>query len=464
MSKEYRLDEAVPQEERHYKFWDMVSTWMGGNAHPASWYVGGSIAAVGMAGVFGITFLANPLAYAIMAAIGYIGYIVSTNSPGICRVSFGIRGGSVPSFINAVSLLGWVSNGIFLAAISISYILGTVFGTPVYGEAGSNIVLLGCVVGMGIVSALCVSISGSKSVKIVENVLVILLIVLTVWITVVVLKTFSLKEIFDWRAPAESAMPFGIAFDQMAAYSFGWMLCLAEFTRYTKKAVSATVAPMIGANIAMFWFALVGAVGVIGVALKTGVFDPYQSDPSSVVAALGLGVVALLVIVTAVLTTNMINLYCGTIAINSIFPKSKFRPTLVVFTILAIALGIVPIYLTTFMDFFYTFMHFLGALYPPMCAILIVDFFFIRKRKYIITELDKKDGIYWYNKGINWYGMVALICGAALYVILESVGFGANSIGVVFPNFFFSAIIYYVLARVALKKNAYPSLNAAVSK
>lgn len=464
MSKEYRLDEPVPQEERHYKFLDMVSTWMGGNAHPASWYVGGTIAAVGMAGVFGITFLANPLAYAIMAAIGYIGYRVSTNSPGICRVSFGLRGGNVPSFINTLSLLGWVSNGIFLASISISYILASVFGTPAYGEAGSNIVLLGCVIAMGVVSALCVSISGSKSVKIVENILVIMLVILTVWITVIVLKTFPLKQIMEWRAPADMALPYGKAFDQMAAYSFGWMLCLAEFTRYTKKAATATIAPMIGANLSMFWFALVGAIGVIGVALKTGVFDPNQSDPSSVVSALGMGVVALLVIITAVLTTNMINLYCGTIAINSIFPKAKFRPTLIVFTILAIALGVVPIYLTSFMDFFYAFMHFLGALYPPMCAIIIVDYFFIRKRKYEITEMDRKGGIYWYKHGINWYGMVALVLGAALYIFLEAVGFGANNVGVVFPNFFFSAIIYFVLAKIALKRNAYPTLQSVASK
>ncbi len=448
MSKEYRFDESVPKEGRHYRFLDMVGTWMGANAHPASWFVGGSIAACGMTSVFSINFLGNIPVYLIMIALGYVGYKIGSSSPGLFRATFGVRGSHAVTVISAVTLLGWVSNGIFLAAISISYIMNTMFGTPAYGMEGSNPIMLVSIIVMAVLSALAIAISGTKSMKIIQNVLVVLLVILTIWVTVVVLQTYSLSDIIAWQPPEDQRMPYGMGVNTVAAYSFGFALILADYTRFTKKASSATVAPFVGAMASVVWFIFVGAIGTIGVAMTSGVFDPNMSDPSSVIAGLGLGAVALFVIITSVLTTNTVNLYSGTIAINSITEKAKFLPTLVVFTVLSILLGMVPIYLSTFIDFFYSFMHVLGALYPPIAAAMIMDYYFVRKKSYDITQFGKKDGLYWYSNGINWSAIVTLILGTALYLGLEAISFGANSIGVAIPNFVFSCIIYLVATKI----------------
>ena len=66
-TEEYPIEVAVPMSARHYGFWDMIATWIGANANTSSWYTGGCIAAVGVLGGLAVIFIANPIAYAIMA-------------------------------------------------------------------------------------------------------------------------------------------------------------------------------------------------------------------------------------------------------------------------------------------------------------------------------------------------------------------------------------------------------------
>jgi NCS1 family nucleobase:cation symporter-1 len=47
----------------------------------------------------------------------------------------------------------------------------------------------------------------------------------------------------------------------------------------------------------------------------------------------------------------------------------------------------------------------------PCGAILIVDFWLVRKTKWNIPELYKPGGIYWFTGGVNWRAMVAYFLG-----------------------------------------------------
>ena len=80
---EYSAIVPVPKEARHYGFWDMVATWIGANACTSSWYTGGVLAAVGIGGAFAVIFIANPIAYVIMALVGYMGYKIGTTTMGL---------------------------------------------------------------------------------------------------------------------------------------------------------------------------------------------------------------------------------------------------------------------------------------------------------------------------------------------------------------------------------------------
>ena len=70
---DYPVDIAPPPEARHYKFWDLFMTFIGGNANASTWYVGGCLAAMGFMRALGVTLIANPIVYLFMGSLGSMG-------------------------------------------------------------------------------------------------------------------------------------------------------------------------------------------------------------------------------------------------------------------------------------------------------------------------------------------------------------------------------------------------------
>lgn len=457
--RDYGVEEYVPEEGRHYGFMDMMFTWIGANCQPSSWFLGGTLAASGFAVAAGVTLLANPLTYIILALMGFMGYKVATTTMGLSRFSFGIRGTKIPTLFNTISLIGWTAVGNYLGAISISYLLNTLFGWPCYGMDGSWwVMLLGTTIN-GILSAGFVFIGGSKLVKYAENIAVVAMVILSIWITVSVLKTFPLSEIITWKPSEDVRMPMGVGVDTIMVYSISWVLCIAEFTRYTKSKKAATAAPVIGATLGMYWFALVGTVAVIAAALTTGVFDPNNSDPSSVAATLGLGVPAMLVVILSVATTNMISVYSGSLSACNLFKRQfPVKKMNIIVGVLTILVSFIPVFMGSFMDFFYSFMDLLALVFPALIAIMLVDYYLIRKRNYIFKEIGNMDGPYGYSKGFNWYGIGSWLAGVVSYIIIKNVGIISNTVGAAIPAFIVAGVIYYVLARAAVSKGYYRDL------
>lgn len=444
--KEYGAVEPVPMNARSLSFGDMVATWIGANANNGSWYVGGVVAGAAFAGSVYVTLVANPIAYLIMALIGFIGYKIGTSTMALMRPAFGLRGSYLPSILNTTQFIGWTAVNTFIAAISISFICKEWLGWPALGEPGGNKTMLFGIAVMSVLHLLSIA-TGHRSVKIVERVGVVLILVLGIWETIVVLQNVSLEAIINWRPPADKAMPIGSAMDVMAAFSLGWVPAIAEFTRYGKNKATATVAPMIGANVALLWFALVGVIGTIGMAITTGTYDPNNSDPSTIVSKLGLGWVALLVIVLTSTTANAVNLMAAGISLTNITKKIKPITALWTVTIIAAGLTVIPLYLSSFLDSFILFLDYIGMVFGPIFAITIVDFYLIRKRKYDISALDAKNGRYWYQGGFNWVALAVWAAGVAVFLSVRHMPFFTGSIGATYPTILLSGVLYYVIAK-----------------
>ena len=54
-----------------------------------------------------------------------------------------------------------------------------------------------------------------------------------------------------------------------------------------------------------------------------------------------------------------------------------------------------------------------GALLGPIAGIMIVDYFFLRRRELIVEDLYRRGGAYEYTRGVNWIAMLALALGIA---------------------------------------------------
>ncbi|MBP2072386.1 cytosine permease [Thermoanaerobacterium butyriciformans] len=444
--KEYSAIEPVPEYARNISFTDMLATWIGANANNGSWYVGGVVAGSAFTGALIVTLVANPVAYFIMALIGYIGYKVGTSTMALTRPSFGIRGSYLPSILNITQFIGWTAVNTFIAAISASFLIKDLLGWPAFGEAGGQKTML---VGIGIMSILhLLSIAtGRKSIKLVERIGVVFILILGVWETVVVLNHVSLTAIMNWRPPVDKSMPIGAAMDAMAAFSLGWVPAIAEFTRYGRNKNTATVAPMIGANVGLFWFAFVGIIGAIGTAITTGVYDPNNSDPSTIVSKLGLGAVALLIIIITSTTANAVNLMAAGISLTNITKKVKSITALWIVTIATAVITLIPLYLNSFLNTFIGFLDYIGMVFGPIFAIIVVDFYFIHKQKYDTKYFDEKGGKYWYSNGYNLYAIAVWVASVIIYLIIKKIGILNQSIGVTYPVIVIAGVIYYLICK-----------------
>src|SRR5699024_6688526 len=134
---------------------------------------------------------------------------------------------------------------------------------------------------------------------------------------------------------------------------------------------SATLGSWIGINLGQGWFMMVGAVGVLGVVLTTGVYDPNNSDPSSMVAALGLGIVALLVVFFATISTNVTVLYGSSMGLIGATQTKTPKRYLVFVAVLQFAMCFLPLMFSAFIAYFQFFLGMLGGIFLPLWTLVV---------------------------------------------------------------------------------------------
>ncbi|CUH95384.1 putative membrane protein [Propionispora sp. 2/2-37] len=445
-AKEYSAVEPVAMQDRNMDSWDMFATWIGANANNGTWYVGGVIAATCFIPSLYVTALANPIAYIIMALVGFIGFKVGVSTMALTRFTFGIKGSFLPSLLNTTQFIGWTAVNTYIAAISVSFVLKELFGWPALGEPGGNSTMLAGIVIMSVLHLISIA-AGHNSVKLVERIGVGLVLLLAVWETVVVFQQVSLSQILAWKPPADKVLPFGSAMDIMAAFSLGWVPAIAEFTRYCKTKTSATWIPMIGANIGLFWFTLIGSVVTIGVAISTGNYDPNNSDPSGIVSKLGLGIVAFLVIIITSTTANAINLMAAGISLTNMTAKVKALPALWAVTLIAAIVTTIPLFIGSFLHSFILFLDYIGMVFGPVFAIVIVNYYLVNARQYTVSDVDQKDGRYWFTGGFNWRAILVWLIGVVSFLFLREVSICVETIGATYPAMLLTGVIYYFAAK-----------------
>lgn len=439
----YAVD-SIPRENRHMTYWDMFATWVGANANNGTWFVGGIIAACGFWGGIKALIIASSISYIFLGLIGYMGYKTGVTTMALSRASFGIRGSIIPSLVNLTQFIGWTAVNTFIAATSMSYILHTLLGWPVFGHPGGN---LGLIVGITVMSALhLLSIAaGQKSIQLIERIGIILVIIFVIWESIIVFRDVSFNQITHWQVPNVAKMKFGSAIDTLAAFNLAWVTAGADFTRFTNKSQTATTAPFLGASVGVFWFAFIGLTATISIAITSGVYDPNNSDPSTIANRLGLGLIAMVVIVLTSMTANAVNLQAAGSALKNMFNQLSLRQSLLIVTILATIVTFIPVIYGSFLDTFTAFLDYVGMVLGPIISIMIVDYYFIAKQRYNINELGNGSGKYWYHGGVQWLSFGLWLFGVGLYWLLQQVAWIQTYTGATFVVMVVVGAIYYVI-------------------
>ena len=452
--REYGVLEAVPREGRHINYIEYMLTWAGASLQPTVWTLGGSLICAGFIGGSMAIILASLASGAVLGLTGYIGYKTGASSAGVYRCTLGIRGSKLVSAAAVINNIGWSAIAYFMAAISLSYIFSKVLGMPAYGEHGSSAtMILGSVI-MVVLTYLGVTIGGSKTLKRFETIMMIALLVFAGIITAAIVKSLTLSEILAFRVPSGYQMSFPVAFNLMFLVGVTYANVVCDYTRYVKGKAAATTGQVPGCTLAAYWFCMMGMLGCIVAYNNTGVFDMEAANPATLCMELGLGIPLLLVIVFSVVTTSMIDLYSGALALQNVCGKLKFKVSTLIMAIGAFTLSLVPVYITSFFGAFYAFLDILGAIFLPFIVIMIVDFF-LRKREYRMDELEKKEGIYWFTEGFNACSIVSWVLGIIIFTLFKSLRVCSGSIGYTMATGIAVAAVYYVIASIGIKRGYY---------
>lgn len=441
----------IPLTARHTTRWDMFATWVGANANNGTWFVGGVLAACGFAVAMKVLVLSSALSYVFLSLVGYIGYHTGVSTMTLARASFGERGSYLPSLVNITQFIGWTAVNTFIAAQSVSLLFHDLLGWPVWGQPGGQWGLIVGILVMSILHIISVA-SGSRSIQLIERIGIIIVLIFVIWESIAVFKTVSLTQIAHWSVPVKQKMATGAAIDYVAAFNLAWVTAGADFTRFTARKDNATLAPWLGAMVGVIWFAFIGLISTIGIAITSGVYDPNNSDPSTIASKLGLGVIALLVIILTSMTANAVNLLGAGSALSNIFPKLKLKYSLWVVVLLATLVTFIPMFVGSFLDTFESFLDYVSMVLGPTIAIICTDFYFVRHGRYQVAEFGKINGAYWYVNGFNPSALITFVVSVILFLAAHQLPLFVNTIGMTFVDMVVSAGLYAGLTRLLERK------------
>jgi len=203
-------------------------------------------------------------------------------------------------------------------------------------------------------------------------------------------KTQGLAGITAWEPPQKMSWPLAIS--AIIGVNVCQWVMISDYSRYCKPRLRDTLLMPIG-------IVAVGlALMIIGSVMGSASGEP-SWDIIGVMTSLGFPVWAFLLLWFAQWTSQLTNCYTPGLALSNMFNLKTHKGRAIV-TALAVVIGLIMA-LLGILSRFQDFLLLLGIVYPPMGAILFIDFFILRKQKW--KEIQ----------GWNWIATLALVIGIA---------------------------------------------------
>jgi NCS1 nucleoside transporter family len=443
--------EKVPPSARNYGFFDTFFLWFGGGVNTGSWWMGGVMATFGLSLALTYSWILIPFIFFPWALLGYIAYKHGLTTSAMTRASLGSRGAGIQSLFQAFVMAGWCSVNTFIGAISVTFIFHIMWGWPAFGSEGAAMPMIFGILIIGILQGIF-AVSGHNIIKYMEWVSGLLLIGLGLYMTYVVIDTFSWTALMSWENNEAPYATFGILIDILIGFCWSWTH-IGDFGRFAKTKKAAVLAPWFGVNIGQGWFFVIGAIGVIGVALQTGSIDLLASDPSTIMSELGLGWMAFAIIIFCTVNTNAMNIYTSSMGLINLFNNNiKSRTSLLIIAVLQLVLCFVPLLFPSFLDFFSAFLTASGGLFAPFWTLVLVDYFIIRRQRLFDDIFDvSPQSSHWHSGGFNRAGIVSLLAGAStFYFFTYAVPNVSQIISATGPSIIVTSGLYILLVKAGI--------------
>ncbi len=236
-------------------------------------------------------------------------------------------------------------------------------------------------------------------------------------------------------------------------------ISIADITRFAKSQKDQIYGQFIGLPGTMVLYSFVGIFMTCAATINFNdvlIAEDAPWDPVSLLSKFENPLVVVIAQVFMLIATLSTNIAANVIAPSNAF--SNLFPKKISFKIGGLITGIIGIVIMPWwlLNEISTILTFISGLLGPVLAILIADYFLIRKKKLHLAELYKVKGIYAFGgSGYNKYAMISLVIG----VFSALVGFWVPKLNFLyslswFTGFIISFIVYYLLMKKN-KRNVY---------
>lgn len=282
---------------------------------------------------------------ALLFAAGLVGARTGKNAMETAGEAFGIWGMRLFALLNFVQLVGWTTVMLSQGAVAVSSLSGWIPAA--------------CVVALAILVAIWVRM-GLDDARYITTVAVLLLALLAVILTVQLagLPSTVAKEMKD------VSLGFWSAFEISVAMPLSWLPLISDYTRHTER-------PVITTGVSAFVYTVVSCwMYAIGMLLNRAGLTSLTSG----IAACGLGVVGLVVVVISTVTTTFLDAYSAGESAKAF--TRHINPKMV--GIVVCAVGAV-LAISGLVDRYVDFLYLIASVFAPMAAVLLMSRYLIRR-------------------------------------------------------------------------------------
>lgn len=455
-------------ERRTWGTYDFAALWVGLSIVTTTYTLAAGLIAAGMTWWQGLltVSLGNVIVLIPMLLNGHPGTKYGIPYPVLVRSSFGLRGANVAAMARALVACGWFGIQTWIGALAIDALMSTLWSG--WADVGPHKAIA---FGAFWVLEVAIILRGIEGIRWLERSAAPLLIggsaALLIW-------GFDagggIGNVFSASSKlATDHQSFWSLFAPGLAANIGYWITLSlnipDFTRYARDQRSQVVGQSLAMPLTMTAFSF---VGIAVTAASIVIYGQAIWDPVALVARLlgnlpALLVFAMIVIVIAQLSTNM--------AANVVSPSNDFSnlsPRQISFRVggvITAVIGIVSFPWKLYSDvgaYIFTWLGGYGSLLAAFGAVMIVDYWLLRRTVLDVVDLYRPGGRYWFAAGYNVRALAAVAIGV-IPVVPGFLNAATTKGGVVAdPSFLDQLYRYGVFVAFALAAASYWLLSQAV--
>lgn len=394
--------------KNNLSMFNFTTLWFGAAISVAEILAGGLLAPLGFKMGLLAILLGHLVGTTLLVLAGIIGTTERIPALVSTRISFGTYGSYLFSVLNVLQLLGWTAVMIVVGARSVNEITTTLW-------AFDHLSVWSLIIGAFIM--LWIGLGKDIGWKKANNIAVILLFILTMVLSVIIFRN---QGLFSHAGSGD--MPFGLGLELAVVMPLSWLPLISDYTRFAKTKGGGAWGSWLGYFFGSSWMYMIG----LGAAIV------YSSpDPSTMLLAVNLGLVALGIIVLATVTTTFLDAYSAGVTLLNIFPKMNEKFVALVMTAIGTGLAII-----VNIEGYESFLYAIGSVFAPLFAILLTDYFLLK------TKIIQDDLL------INWGTLTLCALGTVLYYQFIKLDF---VLGATIPVMLIISIIHLMTWRLTIK-------------